>query len=107
MEHSSRLAKPGRFQQPTTSTELMTGETRSNRIDKIIESPIFHRNNVTTRRCWRACCHSDLPPPDSLSALQEAPPGVGQELQSTESKSKEPGERMEDIPTVKEGNDHG
>src|SRR5271169_2156812 len=36
MEHSSRLAEPGKLQQATTSTELMSGDTRSSRIDTVI-----------------------------------------------------------------------
>jgi hypothetical protein len=40
------------------------------------------------------------------SAPSEAPPGVGQELQSNESKPKESDDIIEDIPTVKEGKDH-
>src|SRR5271168_963009 len=44
----------------------------------------------------------DNPTLSAIRLAAEAPPGFGQELQSTESKSKEPGERIEDIPTVKE-----
>jgi hypothetical protein len=63
-------------------------------------APEDHPTLVATRRTAANRCDS------ILSALQEAPLGVGQELQSTESKSKESSERIEDIPTVKEGKDH-